>query len=51
MWDLWKTVTSELQNVSQKVQNFLGFGEGEEPPEGSIMLLNEPPTDGSIPIW
>lgn len=51
LFGTWKMVTGFLQAVSNKVQKILGFGPDEEPPPGSIMEMESPPEDGSIPIF
>jgi len=51
LWATWKSLVEVASAVSAKVQKVLGFGPDEEPPPGSIMLLDAPPSDGTIPIF
>lgn len=50
LWDTWKMMAGFANAVSAKIQKILGFGPDEEPPPGSIILLEDPPNDGSIPL-
>jgi hypothetical protein len=38
-------------SVSAKIQRILGFGPDEEPTAGSIITLEDPPSDGTIPVF
>lgn len=51
LWNTWKNLADAAVRVSNKVQKLLGFGPDEEPPPGSVILLEHPPEDGSIPIF
>lgn len=51
LWETWKVLAGFASSVSEKVQKILGFGPDEEPPPGSIILLEDPPENGLIPVF
>jgi hypothetical protein len=51
LWETWKTLAGFANSVSAKIQRILGFGPDEEPTAGSIITLEDPPSDGTIPVF